>query len=173
LTAYADGDCSGGDCEAGADAHVQDAMPASDGTMVFDAPASDTADGSLTQDVVGADAVVDVTPGDVVSTEAGTCPASCATTCTTHSNGVGQSYDDCNPLYSSNNPWTETAAYEACTALTGDVAKCSLFKCNGTQSVCSSGISVCDCWEFSGAESGHVNATGNCDCVQATDPTWD
>jgi hypothetical protein len=31
---------------------------------------------------------------------------------------------------------------------------------------------VCDCWEYSGAESGHVNASGNCDCVTASNPTW-
>lgn len=170
LTAYADGDCTGGDCDASADGAadvlVGDTLRASDGT--FEAAAGDATDGSLTQD-----AVADVTPGDVVSTEAGTCPASCPTTCTTHSNGTGQSYYDCNPLYSSSNPWTQTAALEACTALTGDAAKCSLFKCNGAQSICSSGITVCDCWEFSGPESGHVNATGNCDCVLATNPTWD
>ena len=116
---------------------------------------------------------MDVTPADVGSGEGATCPASCATTCTTHDDGVGQNYYDCNPLYSSNNPWTQTAALEACTALTGEAAKCTVFTCNGTHSICSSGSVVCDCWEFSGPQAGHVNASGNCDCVLATDPTWD
>ena len=69
------------------------------------------------------------------------CDPSCPGSCTTHDDGVGQSYYDCNPLYSSSNPWTETAAIEACAALTGDSAKCTGFKCSGTLSICSSGDS--------------------------------
>jgi hypothetical protein len=173
LTSYSDVDCTGADCDASADAtadaHAGDATPASDGAAAVEAAGGDATDSSLSQDVV----VVDVTPADVGSSEGATCPASCATTCTTHDNGVGQNYYDCDPLYSSNNPWTQAAALEACTALTGEAAKCTVFNCSGTHSICSSGSIVCDCWEFSGPQAGHVNASGNCDCVLATDPTWD
>lgn len=169
LTAYSDGDCNGGDCDAGTDASSDgrgtDAVPSSDGSGGLDVTGSEATDGNVSQDVVA--------PADVGSSDGATCPSSCPTTCTTHSNGVGEDYYDCNPLYSSSNPWTEAAALEACTALTGQAAKCAVFKCNGTQSICSSGSVVCDCWEYSGPESGHVNASGNCDCVEASDPTWD
>jgi hypothetical protein len=177
LTAFSDGDCSGGNCGASVDAGVEvgtgvevgagDGAPGLDGSGVNDA----TDDGSLSQDVVVADAVHDTASGDaVVSCNTTSCPSGC----TTHSDGLGQNYTDCNPLYSSNNPWTETAALEACDAFTGDSSKCTTgWKCGGSFSVCSSGQMVCDCWDYSGASAGHVNASGNCDCVQSSDPGWD
>jgi hypothetical protein len=174
LTAYSNGDCNGGDCDAGPDATAEglpgDAMPdgtTSGGQTADDATAGGGSDSTPPQDATGV--TPDVGAGDAVAS----CDPPCPGTCTTHNNGVGQSYYDCNPLYSSSNPWTQTAATEACAALTGDSAKCAVFKCNGTSSVCSSGDVVCDCWEYSGSESGHVNASGNCDCVTASNPTWD
>jgi hypothetical protein len=167
LTAYSDVDCTGADCDASADAAAEG--PAGDAMPVVEAAGGDATDGGVSRDVV----VVDVIPADVGSTDGATCPASCTTTCTTHDNGVGENYYDCDPLYSSNNPWTQTAALEACTALTGEAAKCTAFTCSGAHSICSSGSVVCDCWEFSGPQAGHVNASGNCDCVLSTDPTWD
>lgn len=173
LTAFADGDCNGGDCDASADARIEggDAASAGDGLGADGPGGSDATDGSLSQDVVAADAVHDAASSDaVVSCD----PTSCPGGCTTHSNGLGQTYSDCNPLYSANNPWTETAALEACDAFTSDPAKCTTgWKCNGGLSVCSSGQAVCDCWEYSGSNAGHVNAGGNCDCVQSSDPSWD
>lgn len=165
LTSYSNGDCNGGDCDAGADASggkPGDAMPASDGT----------GSGQTEDDATAGAGTDSGPPRDGSSDAVATCDPSCTGTCTTHDNGVGQSYYDCNPLYSSSNPWTETAATEACAALTGDSAQCVGFKCNGTLSICSSGNKVCDCWEYSGSESGHVNASGNCDCVTAGNPTW-
>jgi hypothetical protein len=173
LTPYSNGDCNGGDCDGGTDATADgptgDAMAAPDGTSDGDATGADATDGSLSQDVVAVDVTHDVGSNDALAS-CGMCPNGC----TTHDNGVGQSYYDCNPLYSANNPWTETAAFEACAALTGQAAKCtSGWKCGTSLSICSSGSVVCDCWEYSGSLSGHVNASGNCDCVLSTDPTWD
>jgi hypothetical protein len=163
LTSYSNGDCNGGDCDAGADASAEKLPGDSDGAVSV----------GQTEDDATAGAGTDSSPPrDGSSDAAASCDPSCPGACTTHDNGVGENYYDCNPLYSSSNPWTEAAATEACAALTGDSAKCVGFKCNGTLSVCSSGDAVCDCWEYSGAESGHVNASGNCDCVTASNPTW-
>lgn len=169
LSAFSDGNCNGGDCDASADAGVGDAR-AGDGAPGVDS--SEATDGSLSQDVVVADVVHDTAASDaVVSCNAMSCPNGC----TTHDDGLGQTYTDCNPLYSANNPWTETAALEACDAFTGDPMTCTTgWKCNGGgYSVCSSGQAVCDCWAYSGPFAGHVNAAGKCDCVQQSDPGWD
>jgi hypothetical protein len=173
LTAFTDGDCNGGNCDASADARVDggDAAGAGDGPGSDGPGGGDATDGSLSQDVVAADAVHDAASSDAIVSCS---PMSCPGGCTTHSDGLGQTYSDCNPLYSANNPWTETAALEACDAFTGDPAKCTTgWKCSGGLSVCSSGQAVCDCWEYSGSNAGHVNAAGNCDCVQSSDPSWD
>jgi hypothetical protein len=171
LTSFSDGDCNGGNCDAGAEAGAEGMSEgrAGDG-MSGDVTGVDATDGSLAQDVATVDVASDVTSNDAP----GSCAAtSCPGSCTTHNNGVGENYYDCNPLYTASNPWTEAAAIEACTALSGEAAKCTGYKCGNSLSICSSGSVVCDCWEYSGPLAGHVNASGNCDCVVSTDPTWD
>jgi hypothetical protein len=96
---------------------------------------------------------------------------------TKHDNGTGQNYYDCNPLYSSSNPWTAAAALEACAAFTGDASKCSSRVCTGhggATLVCSDGYTNCDCWEFQGSLAGHVdiNSTTTCYCAISGDPAW-
>jgi hypothetical protein len=107
----------------------------------------------------------------------GCCSAGTGGTCDTkHSNGTGQSYYDCNPLYSASNPWTAAAALEACAAFTGDAAKCSSgYKCGSAIHVCSDGYTSCDCWQYSGPLVGHVDVNSNttCYCAIAGDPSWD
>jgi hypothetical protein len=172
LSAFSNGNCNGGECDASTDGEDDDGR-AADGAPGVDS--SDATDGSLSQDVVVADVIADVVHDTAASDAVVSCNAmSCPNGCTTHSDGLGQTYTDCNPLYSGNNPWTETAALEACGAFTGDPMACTTgWKCNGGYSVCSSGQKVCDCWEYSGSSAGHVNAAGNCDCVQPSDPGWD
>ena len=143
LTAYSDGDCNGGDCDGGADATAEgpagDAMAAP--TASPTAPAArdaDATDGSLSQDVVAVDVTHDVGSNDALASCGTTCARAAARRTTTAS---AQNYYDCNPLYSASNPWTETAAFEACAALTGQAAKCtSGWKCGTALSICSSGV---------------------------------
>ncbi len=172
LTAFSDGDCNGGNCAGSADAGIEGAAgEGGDGAPAVDVSGDDDAtDGSLSQDVDVADVVHDTAASDaIVSCSAMSCPNGC----TTHTDGLGQTYTDCNPLYSPTNPWTETAALEACDAFTGNSTACTTgWKCMGGSSVCSSGQKVCDCWAYSGASAGHVNAAGNCDCVQSSNPGW-
>jgi hypothetical protein len=172
LSAFSDGECNGGDCGASADAGIE--VGGGDSASGLDGPPG--SDGSLSADVVLGDAVIADVVHDTASSDAvASCNAtSCPSGCTTHSDGLGQTYTDCHPPYSSSNPWTETAAFEACAAFTGDPTVCtSGWKCSGGESVCSSGQKVCDCWEYSGPSAGQVNGAGKCDCVLPTDPSWD
>jgi len=103
-------------------------------------------------------------------TVGGCCSGACQTQ---HSNGIGGTFFDCNPA----DTYTAATALEACTAFTGDVTKCSSLTCHGSGGgavICSQGASVCDCWQYQGTLTGHVdvNSTTTCYCAIASDPTW-
>jgi hypothetical protein len=93
-----------------------------------------------------------------------------AAPCTVHSNGVGQTFEDCVP----SGTHDETQALAACTAFTGTSASCTIQSCPGGgggpgksppgQAACSTGASVCDCWTFSGAEAGLVQSMNSKKC---------
>jgi hypothetical protein len=98
-----------------------------------------------------------------------TTPACCGTSCqTTHDDGVGQSYYDCNPQ----GTYGEQTAHEACAAfamsMNGDPTACSGgWTCNmsTTQSECYApgGVGAL-CWNYSGRNAGEVtdfNCPGN------------
>jgi hypothetical protein len=114
-------------------------------------------------------------------------PLTCGTACcagngccsgdtcqTVHSNGLGQSYYDCNPL----GTYTDTAAAAAASAwdsaatlVPGNVIPgCPPSGCNGW-----SGAKGCATWCWDGAYAGHVleNDFGmNCVCATQLSPTW-
>ncbi|HEY2511319.1 MAG TPA: hypothetical protein VGI39_10705 [Polyangiaceae bacterium] len=101
-------------------------------------------------------------------------PGCCATGCqTTHNDGVGQSYYDCNPTKTV----TELEALEACTAYAGgDAGACSGgWNCSGanTQYVCFSNDNGTDCtsfcWGYSGSRAGKVD---DCSCPSNPVGTW-
>jgi hypothetical protein len=84
---------------------------------------------------------------------------------TNHMNGVGQTFDDCQPL----DTYDVTQATEACTAFTGDASQCHpSATCGiGQLAVCSDGSSnACDCWIYSGTAMGKVRtgSVGFCNC---------
>ncbi len=83
-------------------------------------------------------------------------PGCCSSACqTTHSDGMGQSFYDCNPL----STWNQTTALEACAAFTGNASYCSNDWTDddpdhGT-AVCSKGSPVtCACWSYTGKNIG-------------------
>jgi hypothetical protein len=93
-----------------------------------------------------------------------------AASCTVHSNGVGQTFEDCVP----SGTHDQMQAVAACTAFTGASASCMIQPCPGGgggpgksppgQAACSTGASVCDCWTFAGAEVGLVQSTSSKKC---------
>jgi hypothetical protein len=98
-----------------------------------------------------------------------TTPACCAggTTCqTTHQNGRGQLFYDCNPL----GTYTLETAMEACQAHATQAGACTTVTCGG------GGAAVCDdcaCWAYSGPAAGHVTPPGVCGvCPSSGDPIW-
>jgi hypothetical protein len=107
-------------------------------------------------------------------------PGCCGTGCqTAHSNGVGQSYYDCNTL----GAYNQTQALGACTAFTRSSGQCTAstsglcLNLSGlmAQAVCSSGAASCYCWQYNGPNPGRVQAVGgNCGavCGSNTDPSW-
>jgi hypothetical protein len=110
------------------------------------------------------------TPPDTDGCECNT-PGCCSGVCqTTHSDGVGQSYYDCNPLKTYN----ASTALEACAAFAGNASKCSSYTCGAATVICSDGAPNCDCWQYSGSRIGQVdiNSNSTCYCPIAGDPTW-
>ena len=132
----------------------------------------------------------DCNAGNAPDTDGCECatPVCCGTGCgTTHSNGVGQSFYDCNAQGSHN----QAQAQAACTAYTGNagactpstVSCCSGLKignlCLGTtttgSSVCGSTGGNCNCWQYSGPNAGKVESEGsscNASCGGNGDPSW-
>jgi hypothetical protein len=110
-------------------------------------------------------------------------PACCGTGCqTTHSDGVGQNFYDCNQQGS----YSQAQAQEACTAYTGDETACApsstccgitLGVCLGTtaQSVCGTAGGTCYCWQYEGENPGKVESEGSsctASCGSGSDPSW-
>jgi hypothetical protein len=110
----------------------------------------------------------------------GCCGAGCQTT---HTNGVGDSFYDCNP----SGTHTMAEATAACAAYTGSNSQCSgsslccalnlVGLCVGTtsESICGSVQGNCFCWQYSGNAPGTVQAvSGKCTaaCGATTDPAW-
>lgn len=113
-------------------------------------------------------------------------PACCGTSCeTTHNDGVGQSYYDCDPLYA-NSPtctYSQAAATEACDAYAtaqGHPTYCELFDPCTTGTVRTYTICYTDghnnavnyCWGFTcGTDSGWIEST-TCPATQQGSSTW-
>jgi hypothetical protein len=104
-----------------------------------------------------------VPPGPPGPASACGCPG-----CVIHSNGVGETFQDC-VASGTHDP---TQALEACSAFTGTSADCATESCTSGsggpgktpgQAVCGTRASVCDCWAFVGAAVGLVQlSNGNC-----------
>ncbi len=106
------------------------------------------------------------------------CSACGASVCTTHSNGVGQTFQDCQP----SGTYNEMQALEACAAFTGSRATCAVVACaqsggsgahgnaGSDQAVCSAGATACDCWTFSGSDVGLVQSTNPNKCEPCSKP---
>jgi hypothetical protein len=107
----------------------------------------------------------------------GNCNAGiCQTAQTIHSNGVGQTFSDFNPL----NTFTSATATEACnanaTSLGGSAANChDGWSCpfrSGTTMVCygNTAGTTCDgyCWIYQGGSAGIVTTCGACNTNAST-----
>jgi hypothetical protein len=102
-------------------------------------------------------------------------PGCCAGACqTSHTNGVGQTYYDCNPV----STFGVVEATEACTAWAisagGTAADCADgYSCNNKApyQVCFTNASGCQdyCWGYSGSQGGVVYT---CSCPNATAGSW-
>jgi hypothetical protein len=138
------------------------------------------------------DAMPDTGPpaGDAASCSGGTTDTSCGSTCENctaggkachgHSNGLGQTFYDCNPL----GTYDEGQAVKACAAATGSPSlcypttsgRCSLFNSSTVTVICSVGIitSACSCWEWTVTPgSVSTSAVGACPvCPTSSSPTW-
>lgn len=103
------------------------------------------------------------TPPDSDGCECAT-PGCCGSGCeTTHSDGFGQFFYDCNPP----GTYTEQSAMSACTAYTGNASVCGFYGyCNGGDMVCVVNSQTCYCWEYGGTLSGYTS-------TQTTNPTQD
>lgn len=107
----------------------------------------------------------------------GCCDGACQTT---HSNGTGQSFYDCNA------PGTHTAAAAAAACVAfggGSSCKTSSVCCGGLSalglclattdnSVCGSAGGTCHCWQYSGTNPGTVQNGCSATCGAGGDPTW-
>jgi hypothetical protein len=181
------------DARAGDSAAQDSAVPESDSAAQQDsaapdgtAPPHDSA--APDRDALAADAVVDRADPDVQTHEAGirdapaeteagcdplACmtPACCGDICqTTHSNGAGQTYYDCNPI----GAYGSAAAMAACTAFTGDASRCSdgWYCSAGDNQVCAVDDSDnCQkyCWTYSGPSLGVLS---DCRCPVAMIAPW-
>jgi hypothetical protein len=148
------------------------------------APADVTADATTGADArpdspspVDAGHGSDATSVPDVSTTCGTgtcptplcCDGGCATT---HFNGLGQFFYDCEPP----NTYNVTQAVAACAAFTGSASKCvgNPVSCKNGSVICSSGTSTCACWAYDNTLAGHfynsINST--CYCPGMNSGTW-
>ena len=110
----------------------------------------------------------------------GCCNGSCQTT---HSNGIGESFFDCNMK----DTYNATQAQEACEAYAGR-GQCSASQTccllgvggacvgNTASSVCGAVQGQCFCWQYAGNLPGTVQAVGSGKCTAAcgarTDAPW-
>lgn len=83
---------------------------------------------------------------------------------TEHSNGLGQTFEDCEPL----GTYNAAQATAACARFTGDATRCAQTTCSdGSAAVCGSGTGVlCGCWIHDGDNAGRVRVSsgGSCKC---------
>jgi hypothetical protein len=130
--------------------------------------------------------LIDCNSGNAPDTDGCECatPACCGGSCqTTHADGVGQSFYDCN----ASGTYNQSQAQAACTAFTGSASACSpstvccggniVVLCLGTtsKSVCGSSGGKCYCWQYDGTNPGRVEAEGSgckASCGSNTDPQW-
>jgi hypothetical protein len=90
---------------------------------------------------------------------------------TVHSNGIGQTFQDCAPR----GTYNATQAREACSAFTGKSASCTIESCSGLekaadeQAACSTGSSICNCWTFAGIHVGLVQSADAKRCKPCAD----
>ena len=97
-------------------------------------------------------------------------------TCNAHSNGVGQTFYDCNPL----GTYNQTQATKACAALTGNASQCAVmisFRCQlglfgNLLEVCSTGSAGCYCWQWSVTPGSVASPSSSCPVCAGTSPTW-
>lgn len=134
------------------------------------APDVATAEGGPQEDDGGGDgdALADGEGGQVeAGAEAGheTSVEACAPI--VHSNGVGQTWQDCAPL----GTYDGSEAMAACAASGGS---CQPANCAGGAllAICAPSGSDCTCWTFYGPGAGHVRAGVGCACALASDPVW-
>jgi hypothetical protein len=96
--------------------------------------------------------------------------ACCGSSCqTAHSNGVGQTFYDCNPL----DTYNQTTATAACAAFTGSAASCTAYACTGNAGsvVCSPG-GACTCWKYDPGNSGVTGKVStSCGCPVSSGAT--
>jgi hypothetical protein len=142
----------------GAEGAIHDAGDAS-GRAVRDASGPEALEAGVAQRAGDAAAASDARAGDAGCRECG------AKACTVHSNGVGQSFEDCVP----GRTYNATQARAACAAFTLDPATCTIESCTGRrrswltdaradQAACSTGGPVCNCWTFAGVDVGLVQS---------------
>jgi hypothetical protein len=105
-------------------------------------------------------------------------PGCCGSNCqTTHADGLGDSFYDCQPL----GTHTQAQATAACAAFTGNVAECSVFTCTDATMgplICSDlSATTCACWSYGGGNVGRVfdamsPGAASCACPLTTDQSW-
>jgi hypothetical protein len=112
--------------------------------------------------------------------DAGGCACEASTCCssgacqTAHSNGVGQTFYDCE----AQGTFTQTLAMEACVAFTGTNTQCvaaPVGVCGSSRAICSNGASTCWCWTYAGTGAGTVEKQfGLCPsaCPSANGTMW-
>jgi len=156
--------------------------PAGDGGSAATSAASVTDDGGPAEASVSSASAPTTRQNDLTAiavTDAGGCGCS-GSACAVHSNGVGQTFEDCVPSGTYDGP----QALRACAAFAGGSASCTIQSCspvgpgpdegvpgNGGpneavtgRAACSTGASVCDCWTFSGENAGRVQSTTSTTC---------
>ena len=115
--------------------------------------------------------------GDADVVDASAPPTDGPCTPLTHSDGLGQTYQDCAALGTMN----YMTAYEACAAYSGSQGVCSAaVRCiSGSlaNSICYLHAGTCDCWDFAGATAAHVSQTaetanGCTVCTTLVNPSW-
>jgi hypothetical protein len=104
-------------------------------------------------------------------TGTGCCGSSCQTA---HSNGVGQTFYDCQAL----GTYNQTQAMAACVAFTHDATQCAVYGCTGNAGslVCTPGAAPnCTCWKFAPGNSGvNGKVSTTCTCpISAGATSWD
>ena len=126
-----------------------EALRAQDDAATDGTPAVDSGPG-------GAEASSDGGSASDAAPEAGEAQA-CALV--THSDGLGQTWQDCAPL----GMYDQAEAFRACAANGG---ACVLNACGAVCDIDPHSPGYCSCWDYAGPLSGHVNNTADC-----TDPS--